>query len=132
MANYEIMIIVDPKEDLKKIQLLSKEVFKDGFKKFIKMDRTELAYPINNSTTAHYALLNVQSNKEEIKEFSRKVSISKTIWRHLAINLDTERAVKSLKNMKKFEDWKARKAAERELTKESFDKKTTKEVKKDE
>lgn len=129
MANYEIMIIVDPKENLKKIELLSKEVFKEGFKKFTKMNRTELAYPINNSTTAHYALLNVKSSGQEVKEFSRKINISKTIWRHLTINLDTERAIESLKNMKKFEEWKARKIAEKENQKENFDRKTTNEVK---
>ena len=54
MANYEIMIIVDPKENLKNVELLSKEVFKDGLKKFTKMERTDLAYPINNSTIANY------------------------------------------------------------------------------
>ena len=54
-------------------------------------------------------LLNVESNGQEVKEFSRKVNISKTIWRHLAINLDTERAIESLKNMKKIWRMKSKK-----------------------
>ncbi len=128
MANYEIMIIVDPKENLKNVELLSKEVFKDGLKKFTKMERTDLAYPINNSTIANYFLLNVESNGQEVKEFSRKVNISKTIWRHLAINLDTERAIESLKNMKKFEEWKAKKEAEKLNQAKNFDKKLNERV----
>jgi small subunit ribosomal protein S6 len=79
MNNYEIMIIVDPKEDLKNIEKMSKEIFKDGLIKFEKMSRTNLAYPINNSTTAHYVLLNLKTSDKEIKEYTNKTNISKTI-----------------------------------------------------
>ena len=113
MAKYEIMIIVDPKEDLKNIETLTKEVFESDLKNFTKMDKTELAYEINNSKTAHFVLIDVETNGLKIKEFTRRVNISKTIWRELAINLDTERAKDSWANMKKFQEFKARRAAER-------------------
>lgn len=113
MAKYEIMIIADPKEDVKTIETMVKDIFGTGMKKFTKMDRTELAYPINKSNTATYILVDAETTGEAIKEFTRKVNITKTIWRQLAINLDSERAVDSLKNMAKFEEFKARKAAER-------------------
>jgi hypothetical protein len=58
-------------------------------------------------------LLNLKTSDKEIKEYTNKTNISKTIWRQLTINLDTERAVDSLKNMKKFEEWKARKEIEK-------------------
>ncbi|NQZ65703.1 MAG: 30S ribosomal protein S6 [Mycoplasmatales bacterium] len=113
MANYEIMMIIDPKKDIKEIEQFTNEIFKDGVKKFTKMDRTNLAYPINKSNTAQYVLVNVETEGDFIKEFTRKVNINKSIWRQLVINLDSERAVDSLKNMKKFEEFKARRAAER-------------------
>lgn len=113
MAKYEIMIIADPKEDIKTIETMVKDVFGTGMNKFTKMDRTKLAYPINKSNTATYILVDAETTGEAIKEFTRRVNITKTIWRQLAINLDSERAVDSLKNMAKFEEFKARKAAER-------------------
>lgn len=117
MAKYEIMLIVDPKEDLKTVEAMAKDVFKDGMKKFQKMDRTELAYPINNSNTAQYVLIDAELSGDDVKEFTRKVNISKTIWRQMTINLDQERAMDSLKNMKKFEEMKAKRAAERAASK---------------
>lgn len=129
MARYEIMLIVDPKEDLKNVETLSKEVFKDGQKKFTKMDRKDLAYTINKSNTAQYVLIDAEVTGEEIKEFTRRVNITKTIWRQLAINLDQERAMDSLKNMKKFEEMKARKAAERAAYRETTTKEENKENK---
>lgn len=119
MANYEIMVIVDPKEDLATVEKLAKDVFGNDFEKFTKMDKTDLAYPINKSNTAQYALIFANTTGENIKEFTRKVNITKTIWRQLAINLDTERATASWDNMKKFEEFKARKAAERAKRAES-------------
>ena len=126
MANYEIMIIVDPKEDIKTVENMVKGIFGSGMKRFTKMDRTELAYPINNSNTAQYVLVNAETDGDSVKELTRKINITKTIWRQLAINLDSERAVDSLKNMKKFEEFKARKAAERAVR---DNKKTVKEDK---
>ena len=126
MAKYEIMIIVDPKEDVKIVETMVQNVFGSGLKKFTKMDKTELAYPINKSNTAQYILVDADATGNEIKEFTRRVNITKTIWRQLSINLDTERALDSLKNMKKFEEFKARKAAERS-SRESFYNKNKKE-----
>ena len=104
MAKYEIMLILDPKSDIKEAEKLVNEVFTNA--KFEKMDRTELAYEINKSKTAHYALVNVEANGEEIKEFSRKANIIKTIWRYLTINLDTEmgREAELKKPKRKIED----------------------------
>ena len=88
MAKYEIMLIIDPKEDFKNVEKLTNEVFDKP--KIKKLEQTELAYEINKSKTAHYVLINVETNGDKIKEFTRKVNISKKIWRILIINLDTE------------------------------------------
>lgn len=88
MAKYEIMLILDPKEDIKVAETLVNETFKNA--KFEKMDRTELAYEINKSKTATYVLVNVEAKASEVKEFIRRANILKTLWRHLVVNLDTE------------------------------------------
>lgn len=88
MAKYEIMLIVDPKADIEVAQTLVNEIFKNA--KFEKLDRTELAYEINKSKTAQYALVNTEATADEVKEFIRRANIQKAIWRHLAINLDSE------------------------------------------
>lgn len=119
MANYEIMVIADPKEELKNIESLTKEVFGANLKSFKKMDRTELAYPINKSNTAQYILIDAECSGEDVKEFARKASISKTIWRHLTINLDEERAKDSWKHMDKFEKQRVAKKAAWEAEKKS-------------
>lgn len=120
MANYEIMLIVDPKEDLKTVEGLVKEVLGSDVKSFEKMDKTELAYEINGSTTAQYVLVNAETTGPKVKELTRIVNITKSIWRQLAINLDTERAKDSWKHMKKFEEFKARKTAERQAAREAY------------
>ena len=104
MPNYEIMLILDPKEDIKLAKQLSEDVFGKGIKKFEKLDNTELAYPINNSTTGTYILMDVETEGENIKEFTRKVNITKTVWREMIINIDEEKANKIAKPRKPFEN----------------------------
>lgn len=88
MAKYEIMLILDPKEDIQVAEKLVNETFKNA--EFKKLDRTELAYEINKSKTATYVLVNTEANGAEVKEFIRRSNIMKTVWRHLVVNLDTE------------------------------------------
>lgn len=88
MAKYEIMLILDPREELKVAENMINEVFKNA--KVTKLDRTELAYEINKSKTATYLLIEVEANGAEVKEFTRRVNIAKTFWRLLVVNLDSE------------------------------------------
>lgn len=100
MPKYEIMLILDPKEDVKIADQIAKDAFGSSFKGFEKMDRTELAYPINNSTTATYLLTEFEADGKGVAEFTRKVNITKTIWRQLVINLTEEKANKVAKPRK--------------------------------
>ena len=97
MPNYEIMLILDPKSDISVANTIAKDVFGQGVKKSEKMDRTELAYKINNSNTAIYMLMNIDTEPQNIAEFNRKINITKDIWRALVINLDEEKANKIAK-----------------------------------
>lgn len=93
MPKYEIMIIVDPNKDINETKSFIENIFGNDIQKFEKLDRTELAYPINKSNTAQYVLMEVTTDPSNVKEFIRKVNIEKTIWRELVINLDTEKAM---------------------------------------
>ncbi|WKX02704.1 30S ribosomal protein S6 [Candidatus Mycoplasma mahonii] len=102
MPNYEIMLIIDPKDDIKNVEQLAKDTFSNDIKKFEKLDRTELAYSINNSKTGTYILMDVNTSGENIKEFTRKVNLIKNVWRQLTINIDEEKANKIAKPRKVF------------------------------
>ena len=118
MAKYEIMLIVDPKADIEVAQTLVNEIFKNA--KFEKLDRTELAYEINKSKTAQYALVNTEATADEVKEFIRRANIQKAIWRHLAINLDSEMGrEKALVKIAERKEKLAQRAAEYAARKEA-------------
>ena len=101
MSNYEIMLILDPSSDEKIVFELAKSTFKSEAK-VEKLERIELAYEINKSKTALYFLINVESSGQEINEFTRKVNITKNIWRILSINLSTEKGLNRKVKPKKF------------------------------
>ncbi len=94
MPKYEIMLIVDPKL-LTEAETIAKEVL--GVDANItKLEKTELAYEINGTKIANYLVVDVTTEGATVKEFIRRANISKAIWRHLAINLDSERAMDSV------------------------------------
>lgn len=102
MSKYEIMLIVDPAIDVAMATDIVESVFgKTNVKKSEKLENTSLAYPINKSTKAHYMLYLVESEGSAIAEFTRKVNITKFIWRKLVINLDTERGLNRAKKTRK-------------------------------
>ncbi|ADV34315.1 30S ribosomal protein S6 [Mycoplasmopsis fermentans] len=110
MHKYEIMMILDPKADAKKSIDLVESIFKkSNVKKAEKLERTDLAYPIKGSLKAQYLLFEIEAESHLIAELTRRVNISKDIWRHLAINLDSERGygkVKKESHRAKYEEKK--------------------------
>lgn len=88
MAKYELMLLIDPKEKEQTILDFAKSIFPDFQGKML--EKTELAYPINNSKTGKYFYDNVEANQEQINEFKRKIIVLKTLWRYQIINLDKE------------------------------------------
>lgn len=108
MNNYEIMVILDPKIEARLAHNLVEEIFgKESIAKEERLDITDLAYPINKSIKGQYVVFEVKSTSEKVYEFSRKANISKNIWRHLIINLSTEKGKnKVFKNKKVFKNFK--------------------------
>ncbi|UUM19590.1 MULTISPECIES: 30S ribosomal protein S6 [unclassified Mycoplasma] len=102
MTKYEIMMIVDPKANLEIAQKLLVDVFEKKVTKVEKLERTELAYKINNAQNAQYLLAQIECESTLVSEFTRKANIVKEIWRYLVLNLDTERGFnKEFKNVGK-------------------------------
>lgn len=91
MSEYEIMLILDPKADIKIVETLAHDIFKNNVKYVKKYDRTQLAYPINGSTTGLYILASINADSQLIQEFTRKANINQSIWRYVVINMDSER-----------------------------------------
>lgn len=100
MSKYEIMLILDPTSDEKVISEIVKSTFKSKEAQIEKMERTDLAYEINKSKTANYFVVNVSATGDEINEFTRKSNITKSIWRIMSVNLDTEKGLQ--RKPKKF------------------------------
>lgn len=102
MSKYEIMLILDPSSNSQLAQELCDSTFKSSKDlKVTKLENTELAYKINKSKSAIYILINVLATGEEVIEFTRKCNITKTIWRQMVINLDSEKGLNRKANPKK-------------------------------
>ncbi|MDK2819303.1 MAG: 30S ribosomal protein S6 [Mycoplasmataceae bacterium] len=102
MSKYEIMLILDPSSNIQVAQEICDTTFKSKDIKVTKLGNTELAYKINKSKNAIYILINVLASGEEVIEFSRKSNITKVIWRHIIINLDSEKGLNRKANPKKI------------------------------
>ncbi|MGY6171757.1 30S ribosomal protein S6 [Candidatus Mycoplasma pogonae] len=103
MAKYEILLILAPGENPEIATDLAKNTFgADSIVSAEKLERTELAYEINKSKTATYLLLLVNAEEKLVAEFVRLTNISKTIWRTLVINLDSEKGLNRKVTVKKF------------------------------
>ncbi|MGL6125295.1 MAG: 30S ribosomal protein S6 [Metamycoplasmataceae bacterium] len=103
MSKYEIMLILDPSSNAQIAQEICDSTFKSSKDlKVVKLENTELAYKINKSKSAIYVSINVSATGEEIIEFTRKCNITKNIWRHLVINLTSEKGLNRKANPKKI------------------------------
>lgn len=102
MNKYEIMLIVDPKADVKIAFDLLSDVFGKGVQKAEKLERNELAYEINKSKHGQFVLALVEADSKTPNEFTRRTNIIKEIWRTLIVNLDSEKGLNSTKSTKNF------------------------------
>ena len=94
MANYELMLILDPSVDeadretslkdlkallkTKKAKVESEDVW--GEKK--------LAYKINKSETGYYVLMNISIDGTELKSLSSPMNLDQNIWRYMFVKQD--------------------------------------------
>jgi len=94
MANYELMMILNPEAGEKE---LADTV--DGVKKALKEAKAKvvnedvwgdkkLAYKINGSETGHYILWTIELDGKAIKTLNNLFNLEGNIWRYMFVNLD--------------------------------------------
>lgn len=94
MANYELMLIVDPaisEEARTKTLNWVKALLKESEAKITKEDiwgDKKLAYKINKSERGFYVLFQLELNWVKIKEMNSTLNLDKNIWRYMFVKQD--------------------------------------------
>ncbi len=119
MSKYEIVVLISPKLTTDQadqlITDLNKNIKSDSIdSKFL--GTRELAYPIENETSAHYYQINFEGEGDCFFDWRRLVLINKTILRHLIVNLSKDYGARALANEKKQKLAANRKAKYHEIT----------------
>ena len=91
MANYELMVIVNPtvSEDERNASIGElKELFKTNSVKIEKEDvwwDKKMAYQINKSDRGFYILFDLDMEGKLIKDLSKTINLNKNIWRYMFV-----------------------------------------------
>ncbi len=94
MANYELMLIINPSisEDDRNSSLNNlKKLFDENSVKIEKEDvwwEKKLAYKINNSNTGFYVLFDLELNGKVILPITKSMNLDKNIYRHMFVKKD--------------------------------------------
>lgn len=94
MANYELMLIINPSisEDDRNSSLNNlKKLFEENSVKVEKEDvwwEKKLAYKINNSNTGFYVLFDLELNGKVILPITKSMNLDKNIYRHMFVKKD--------------------------------------------
>ena len=94
MANYELMLIINPSisEDDRNSSLNNlKKLFEENSVKVEKEDvwwEKKLAYKINNSNTGFYVLFDLELNGKTISPMTKTMNLDKNIYRHMFVKKD--------------------------------------------
>ena len=89
MANYELMLIINPtlSEDERNSSLDNlRSLFKKAKTKIEKEDiwgDKKLAYKINKSDRGFYVLLDLELDWKLIKDLSKSINLDRDIWRYM-------------------------------------------------
>ncbi len=96
MNKYEIMFIVKAtmeSSDIKKTADTYKKLISDLKGKVSEMKELgekHLAYPINKEINGYYYVMQVETDKDAIQEFDRKIRLDENVLRHLIIRKEEE------------------------------------------
>lgn len=94
MANYELMLIINPtlsEEDRNKSIADLKELFAKNEVTISKEDiwwDKKMAYQINKSDRGFYILLDLEMNGKLIKDLSKTINLDRNIWRYMFTRKD--------------------------------------------
>jgi len=94
MANYELMMILNPEagekeltSSIENIEKLLKAAKAKGIKKDVWGDK-KLAYKIKGSETGHYVLWTLELDGTAIKGLNTEFNLEANIWRYMFVNLE--------------------------------------------
>ena len=94
MANYELMLILDPSaEDAARDESIKnlKALLKTNKAKVASEDvwgEKKLAYKINKSETGYYVLMNIEMDGTVIKTLSNPMNLDENLWRYMFVKQD--------------------------------------------
>ena len=96
MANYELMLIVEPsladdwerEKSFWELKALFKKNSVEIEKEDIWWDK-KLAYKINGSERGFYILYDLNMDGKLIKDLSKTMNLNKSIWRYMFVNKNT-------------------------------------------
>lgn len=94
MANYELMLIVNPSisEDEKNSSINEvKTLIEWASGKIVKEDiwgDKKLAYKINSSEKWFYVLFDIELDWKAIKNITKEINLNKNVWRHMFVLKD--------------------------------------------
>lgn len=94
MANYELMVILNPEageESLKASVDGIKKLLSEADAKVVSEDvwgDKKLAYKIKWSETGHYILWTIELDGKAIKGMNNPFNLDVNIWRYMFVNLD--------------------------------------------
>ena len=118
MPNYEIMFIVRPDvadEDTDKLIAQMEGVVAGAggkVEKVEKMGRRRLAYRVHRQREGFYVLFKLQGNGDTVKEFERRLKVTDTVIKYMAIRMD-----EALKRAEKFQALRAQQESKRRRSK---------------
>jgi small subunit ribosomal protein S6 len=95
MANYELMVIINPSlsdEERTTSTDNLKAIFKENKVKIEKEDvwgDKKLAYKINGSERGFYILFDLELDGTLIKDISKTINLDKNIWRYMFVRKES-------------------------------------------
>jgi small subunit ribosomal protein S6 len=95
MANYELMVIINPtisEDERTKSTDELKNLFKENSVKIEKEDvwgDKKLAYKINGSERGFYILFDIDMDGKLIKDLSKTINLNKNIWRYMFVKKES-------------------------------------------
>lgn len=94
MANYELMVILNPEageESLKASVDGIKKLLKNAKAKVVNEDvwgERKLAYKIKGNEMGHYIVWTLELDGKAIKAMNNPINLDTNVWRYMFVNLD--------------------------------------------
>jgi len=89
LRKYEVMFILDPREELDLLKNSLKELFKENGAEILEekeMGLRKLAYPIKKRDKGFYYLLNLKSEPSKNEFLKKELNLKEPVMRYIFVN----------------------------------------------